>query len=96
MAPSRVIQLGDKIQGSAVEIDAFLTANGQQPLSLSVDETQNILLPDKVSQSCATMLDAMEELQMLVRGPLAHLLYLLSPQRVCSMSIAPRGALTVC
>ena len=87
MVPSRLTHLGDRIKSCADEIDDFLAANGQQSLGTSSNETQSAILPKEVSQSCATMVDAMDELQMLIRGPLAHLLHLLSPQRVSLMSI---------
>ena len=70
MSPNRIVELTQKIQYSTVIIDDHFTTNGLPTPSFDVETPLEIDLPSAVKEHRQAVLEATEELHMLMLGPM--------------------------
>lgn len=74
MTPSRIIELASEISAQAKTIEQQLESSGQPPLSFELDASHELPLAAYGAQQA--LLEAIDELQFLVQGPIQSLMYL--------------------
>ena len=76
---SRILELAARIHGRTKEIDEFLCTNNLAKPSFAIDALPHLSLPKELCHAQDEILEASEELQALIAGPLPHLMRMTSP-----------------
>jgi hypothetical protein len=75
MPPSRIVELSSIIDQNTRKVDEYFSANNLATPSFEASTPPDIPLPPHVTEAKETALEAMDELQMLLLGPMPKIFH---------------------
>jgi hypothetical protein len=75
MAPSRIVELSSSIAENTRKVDEYFCTNGLPSPSFEASTPPDLPLPPEVMQAKEAVLEAMDELQALLLGPMPKIFH---------------------